>query len=241
MNTGFALQENARNARYFAMSNWCQENNYQHLLLAHHANDQFETFLMRLISGSGIKGLSAMKPVSNRLGINLLRPLLGVEKHSLIATLKRYNQDWIEDPTNQNLKYTRSRLRQQVAPLLEQEGLSAKRLYDITQKLALADDYITQNVNDWLENEVINNNNNSIAFGLSEFEKLHKELALRVLENTLNQLKPTDKPIRYEKLNRLFESINPAQSDKPTDKLYLAGCTIIIDIASNKIIIKLDE
>src|SRR5690606_28898682 len=57
-----SAQEAARDARYELMLNWCAENGASHLFLAHHADDQAETFLMRLARGSGVDGLAAMAP-----------------------------------------------------------------------------------------------------------------------------------------------------------------------------------
>lgn len=89
------------------------------LLMAHHQDDQAETFLLRVLRGSGVKGLSAM-PVNRALGDGfLLRPLLAASKSELLAYAEHYQLNWIEDPSNQSLDFDRNFLRQQVIPLLQ--------------------------------------------------------------------------------------------------------------------------
>ena len=70
------------------MTAWCAANGCSHLFVAHHADDQIETFLMRLARGSGVDGLAAMAPSIRRDGIVLARPLLAFGKAQLVATCR---------------------------------------------------------------------------------------------------------------------------------------------------------
>lgn len=85
------IQAAARTARYKLIQDWCTAKNISNLVLAHHLDDQAETFLMRLSRGSGVYGLAAMAEVSTLMGslgsIHMLRPLLHVSKDRLISTL----------------------------------------------------------------------------------------------------------------------------------------------------------
>lgn len=108
-------QAAAREARYALMQDWCQRAGCLHLLVAHHRQDQAETTLIRLESGSGPDGLAGMAAIAERSHLRLLRPLLGVDKDRLRATLGVHSQDWIEDPSNRDPAYARTRLR--AAPL----------------------------------------------------------------------------------------------------------------------------
>ncbi|MHA1537200.1 MAG: tRNA lysidine(34) synthetase TilS [Alphaproteobacteria bacterium] len=104
-------QAAAREARYALMQAWCRQQDCLHLLLAHHRHDQAETHLIRLEAGSGGDGLAAMAAISERRHLRLLRPLLGVDKARLRASLIARSQDWTEDPSNRDPAYARSRLR----------------------------------------------------------------------------------------------------------------------------------
>ncbi|WP_035675498.1 tRNA lysidine(34) synthetase TilS, partial [Bradyrhizobium liaoningense] len=101
----------AREARYRLLADAARAAGASHVLTAHTRDDQAETLLMRLFRGSGLAGLSAMAPLSERDGIVLARPLLDVPKSQLIATLRRAKVDFAEDPTNRDAAFTRPRLR----------------------------------------------------------------------------------------------------------------------------------
>jgi tRNA(Ile)-lysidine synthase len=77
------IQAAARAARYGLLSAWCARHGVLHLLLAHHADDQAETYLMRLARGSGVDGLAAMAPVHELPSVRVLRPLLDVPRARL--------------------------------------------------------------------------------------------------------------------------------------------------------------
>lgn len=101
----------ARRARYAALEAACGEAGIVHLLLGHHAGDQAETLLLRRAAGSGPRGLAAMAAVREETTLALLRPLLAVPPGRLRATLRTRGLAWVEDPTNQDLRHTRARLR----------------------------------------------------------------------------------------------------------------------------------
>lgn len=109
------IQAEARAARYSLLERWCAERGVLHLLTAHHREDQAETVLMRMERSSGGDGLAGMASVAERRAIRLLRPLLGVERARLRALLAARGEIWIEDPSNENPRFTRVRLRRQIA------------------------------------------------------------------------------------------------------------------------------
>ncbi|MDP5072134.1 MAG: tRNA lysidine(34) synthetase TilS, partial [Congregibacter sp.] len=90
------------------------------LLMAHHQDDQAETLLLRLLRGAGPQGLAAM-PVSRSLGrAELLRPFLELPRRDLQAYAAEHALRWIDDPSNQDLRFDRNYLRHAVIPQLEQ-------------------------------------------------------------------------------------------------------------------------
>ncbi len=109
------IQAAARRARYRLLEDWCRDAGALHLLLGHHRDDQVETFLLRAAAGSGEDGLAAMTAVRETAAVRLLRPLLDVPRTSLGATLQQAGQDWIDDPSNQDPAYARTRIRAQLA------------------------------------------------------------------------------------------------------------------------------
>jgi len=108
---GTAIAARARNARYEALFMACRQAGIVDLLLGHHARDQAETILLRAESASGEFGLAGIAAVSVRDGIRLVRPLLDTNPVDLRHELTARGLCWIEDPSNQDQRSTRIRLR----------------------------------------------------------------------------------------------------------------------------------
>ena len=123
------IQATARDKRYSLLVNECKKNNIKYLLFGHHLNDLFENFLIRIVRGSGLNGLiSFSKNTKYRdHNINILRPLLDIEKKDLIYISKTIFNFFVKDPSNINEIYKRTRIRK-LLNLLEKEGLDIKKL-----------------------------------------------------------------------------------------------------------------
>lgn len=130
------LQAAARRARYALMAAFLEDRNLGHLLVAHHRDDQAETLLMRLARGSGLTGLSAMAASQKIDGwsASIERPLLGFGRANLEAYLRHIGQDWISDPSNEDLRFDRVRLRREM-PFLNTLGLTPDRLSETAGRL----------------------------------------------------------------------------------------------------------
>lgn len=107
----------ARNVRYQAFEELMQEDDV--LLLGHHADDQAETLLYRMLRGSGLAGMSGI-PASRALGKgNLLRPLLACSREQLESAVAELALDYVSDPSNDQDAYDRNYLRNKVLPILK--------------------------------------------------------------------------------------------------------------------------
>ena len=112
------LENQAREARYQAYLKHLQSNEI--LVLAHHQQDQAETLMLRLLSGAGVDGLSAMKRVDIREDLTIWRPLLDISREQICQWAADLNIQNIEDPSNQNNDYDRAWARQILWPLLSE-------------------------------------------------------------------------------------------------------------------------
>ncbi|MBY0321017.1 MAG: tRNA lysidine(34) synthetase TilS [Reyranella sp.] len=110
------LQEVARTARYRLLRETCRRRGVLHLLVAHHADDQAETVAMRAARHSGPDGLAGMSAAIELPEVRLLRPLLGVDRSRLTATLVARGVPWIDDPSNADPRFERARLRAGLRP-----------------------------------------------------------------------------------------------------------------------------
>jgi tRNA(Ile)-lysidine synthase len=109
----------ARHARYAALAQLARQQGITDIALAHQADDQVETLLIALSRGAGVAGLAAMPTMMQDQELRYHRPLLAISGVSLRAWLRSQNVDWIEDPSNDSLIYTRNRIRAQLLPVIE--------------------------------------------------------------------------------------------------------------------------
>ncbi len=118
------LEAAAREARYQALTHMARRLEIPFIVTAHHADDQLETLLMRLIRGSGPRGMAGMawrrRMLVNAVEITLIRPMLGVDRPAVETFLCEVGQPWREDCTNADLTRLRARLRAQVLPVLRE-------------------------------------------------------------------------------------------------------------------------
>ncbi|UWQ78475.1 tRNA lysidine(34) synthetase TilS [Leisingera sp. S132] len=111
------LQKQAREARYDLLCAWARRNGISTLCVAHTADDQAETLLMRMARASGVSGLSGMPPRRVHKGVTLVRPLLEVTRTELRQYLQERGIEWCEDPSNSDLRFERVRARRALADL----------------------------------------------------------------------------------------------------------------------------
>jgi tRNA(Ile)-lysidine synthase len=123
-----SLEDAARVARHAALEAYADRIGAQRIALGHTADDQAETVVMRLLEGTGVRGLAGIPPARGPL----IRPLIGVRRAALVAVLEGAGLAWREDPTNRDLKFFRNRVRHEVLPLL-----AAAHDADVVPTLAL--------------------------------------------------------------------------------------------------------
>jgi tRNA(Ile)-lysidine synthase len=133
------VQERAREERYRLLADHALAIGAKMIVTAHHAGDQAETVLFRLMRGSGVAGLGGIAPMSERDGLAIARPLLGVAKSTLIAFAHARGVDFVDDPSNADPRYARPRLRALIAALAA-EGLDSGGLTRLARRAAEADE-----------------------------------------------------------------------------------------------------
>jgi tRNA(Ile)-lysidine synthase len=109
-----SLEAAARDARYAALETVAERIEADRIALGHTADDQAETLLMRMLEGTGVRGLAGIPPVRGRI----IRPLLAVRHGVLVAALESAGLTWIEDPSNRDRRFFRNRVRHDILPLL---------------------------------------------------------------------------------------------------------------------------
>lgn len=134
--------EQARRARYQLLLDFCKAYPGPVLLTAHHQQDQAETILMRFFKGSGPDGFQGIRAVYCQNAVPIIRPLLGITPQDLRNYLQANSLTWIEDPSNQDSIYERTRVRNLITHLSDlgwqQDGIlaSAAKIYELQQNFA---------------------------------------------------------------------------------------------------------
>lgn len=133
----------ARQARYRRLTAAMASGD--HLLTAHHLDDQIETLLLRLLRGSGARGLAGMS-IRRRIGPGWLgRPLLAWPRAAIIDYLERHRLDWIDDPTNASIEPDRNFLRHEILPRIGQRWPGYRSGFERSiEWLGLASDALDQ-------------------------------------------------------------------------------------------------
>jgi tRNA(Ile)-lysidine synthase len=186
------IQQTARAARYRLLGDAARKAGARHVVTAHTLDDQAETVLFRLARGSGITGLRGMVPLSllpasAERELALVRPLLGLPKSRLLATLAAAKIPFADDPSNRDPHFTRPRLRE-LMPRLEAEGLDTRRLAAFARRMARADEAIERAVEEAMKRL---SQQPSAGAGLSvptsDYADLPAEIGLRLLGRAIDR------------------------------------------------------
>jgi tRNA(Ile)-lysidine synthase len=202
------IMEGARRARYALLEKAMREDGAQVLFIAHHQDDQAETFLTRLAKGSGLDGLSGMAPVQRlESGIVLARPFLESSKEELVSFCTENGIPYVTDPSNQNDAYLRPRLRT-VSRALAEEGLSAKRLAVTAKRIARARAALEDLTEKLFSEACRARSENAFSFDFNLLRQYPEEIVLRILLKAMDILGPEkDYGPRLERVEILMERI----------------------------------
>ena len=217
------IQAKARDKRYSLLANECRKNKIKYLLLGHHLNDLFENFLIRIARGSGLNGLISFSKNTKYRGqdLNIIRPLLNLEKKDLLYVSNEVFSFFVKDPSNINTDYKRTRIRNLLYSL-EKEGLNIEKLKLTINNLKDSDRsikfYVDRNLK---KNVVFLKRKNIYILNYSFFDQSH-EIIFRSLTNIIQKLGKKYYPVRGKSINELIERIDK----KSFTKVTLGGCFV---------------
>ena len=219
------IEEYARTARYRLLGGWCVAHDTSNLFVAHTSDDQVETFLLRLARGSGVDGLSGMEarsslPFQEFRAVQVLRPLLAVNRTELRAYLPALGAKWIEDPMNEDERFARTRIRK-VLPVLEAAGVPLGRIAQAAAHLRRAREALDAAANDFL---CCHGRIDSIPVLIdgAAFAKVPREIALRALSLVLLRVGGAAFRPRFERLEAVLDAVLAKKLSART----LSGCRI---------------
>ncbi len=205
------LQEAARDARYALLVQHARKLGFSHIVTAHHADDQAETVLMRLLAGSGIGGLSGMRPETTKSSLAHARPLLGIAKARLVKTCQARSLAYVEDPANTDGRNGRAHVRRLLVDLAG-EGLTAERLNRLASRAARADEALESAASVVLAGTAVMVENSIVSVDWRQVSPAPAELRLRVLRRLLTMRGEDTTPLRLERVEALLAAIDMASS-----------------------------
>jgi tRNA(Ile)-lysidine synthase len=211
------IEAKARALRYELLKNFARREKIKYVLIAHTLEDQAETFLLRLGRGSGLYGLASMDE-KIRLGtVEVVRPMLGIGREDLREYLRSEGQQWVHDPSNDDTRYTRVKMRK-LLPILTEHGISVERI-------ALATSHL-QRVKRFVEKQIasvgVTYSDTGAEIMLDALLEADEEVALRVLAEALARAAGKPFPPRFNSLTSLYQAIVSGEMKRRT----LAGCII---------------
>jgi tRNA(Ile)-lysidine synthase len=216
------IQAEARDARYNLMAQFCRQNGFKNLLVAHNKEDQAETVLLRLMRGSGVDGLCGMAEEIKFEGIRILRPLLNVPKKYLREFLTDMDQEWIEDPSNKNPIYARVNVRSFIQNS-DNADLLVSRLVDTAQNMQRSRLFIEKIVSQKVLELVDIRPEGYCVIDSEKFLQLDEEVAYRILSQLIKNIGGEYYKPRFEKLQNLYTQI---RINDFSNGCTLGGCII---------------
>jgi tRNA(Ile)-lysidine synthase len=142
---GISVQMAARNLRYEWFESIRKEHHLDYIAVGHNMNDNVETLLINLTRGTGLNGLTGMKPVSDKV----VRPLLFATREEIISYGKQNNVAYREDQSNLETKYTRNKIRNLILPVLKKINPSVEyAINDTAHRLSETGEIISDYIND---------------------------------------------------------------------------------------------
>ena len=204
------IEAAARSARYALMGAWLMRRKRATLYVGHNQDEQAETFLLRLARGSGIDGLSAMRPLAayphpDFPSLSVARPLLDFSRAELRAWLSARGDSWAEDPMNDDPRFDRVRFRR-LAPALAEAGLTPARIALAAAHMGSARDLMEELTATLLERTTRSGKGDALIDG-DALASAPRELGLRALAALLRTVSGASYRPRFDSLERLMDRL----------------------------------
>ncbi len=218
---GLSPQDAARKIRFRFFYDLLQKHHAQKIVLGHHADDQVETLLLRLIRGAGLQGLKGMLPI--REGV-VIRPLLEVWEEEIQSFATEKKIPFLSDSSNLKKDYLRNRIRLTLIPLIEREYQSNFK------EILLRTSTILREENDYLEKEakaayqkVVREKGETLSFKFSEYQFLHQAIQWRVIRKILEKIRDWGVAVEEGERSDIHRVFQKLHQSSPSFLLELSG------------------
>ena len=215
------VQSVARDKRYELLINEAKKYKIKNILIGHHLDDLIENFFIRILRGSGLNGLISLGRETQKDNINLIRPLINIDKNDLVYISNYVFGSYVEDPSNKNDKFKRVKIRNFLNQL-SLEGLDRKKFLLTINNLKVANENIKfYTIKNLKENVTIfQKKENTIL--KEDFFFQSEEVIFRSFVKVIKIVGKKYYPVRGKKIDRIIDLIKSKSSFKVT----LGGCVI---------------
>ena len=198
---GLSLEEAGRRQRYAFLDQVADRVRAEFIALGHHADDQAETVIMRLLRGSGATGLGGMEIA--REG-RYLRPLLRVRRAEIEKYARQRGLRYREDPSNRDPRFLRNRVRRELMPLLESYNTKIAEVLNRTAALLKAeDDLLAELTQEALDTVICERCNDKVALDSTRLLTYHIAMQRRMLRAVLQGLAATENPFDFVRIEQV--------------------------------------
>ena len=199
------FQQAARNARHDFFAKVAARYHAQKIVLAHQADDQAETILMRLVRGSAFSGYSGIHPETDFRGLKLIRPLLAVSRREIVVYQEKNQIAYLEDSSNRHDHYTRNRYRHQILPLLARENpLYLEKFTQFSAMIAEANDAIRAQANT-LHDSLVHYHDDGAELSLSRIRSIDSAIKREIYTLIINRLSGDMVEVSFRQLTDLMK------------------------------------
>ena len=209
------LEDAGRRARIRFFDEICLKYGATAVVLAHHADDQAETLLMRLLRGSGLTGLSGM---AYRNARGYVRPLLDVSRAEIEQYLRGHGLEWREDASNSDTIYLRNRIRHELLPLLEGYNPAIRSSLAGTASIISGDEILLGELTEQAFGQTCRMGEGGVVSSVERLRSLNPALRRRVLRHSYRQVAGTLEGLALRHIDAICELID---SDRPNSRLSL--------------------
>ena len=215
------IQSIARDKRYKLLTDIAKKYRIQNILLGHHLDDLFENFFIRILRGSGLQGLISLDRETQKNQINLIRPLIKIDKKDLIYISNYTFGSYIKDPSNEDDKFKRVKIRNFLKQL-NLEGFDRKKFFLTIKNLKFANENIKFYTKKNLEENVTILKKKQNAILKENFFSQSNEVVFRSLAEVIKIVGKKYYSVRGKKIDKIIHLIKSKSSFKVT----LGGCII---------------
>ena len=215
------IQSIAREKRYKLLADIAKRHKINNILLGHHLDDLFENFFIRILRGSGLKGLISLDRETHKNQVNLIRPLIKIDKKDLIYITNHVFGTYIKDPSNENDNFKRVKIRNFLKQL-SLEGLDRKKFFLTIKNLKFASENIEFYTKKNFEDNLTIMNKKNMFILKENFFYQSDEVVFRSFTEVIKIVGKKYYAVRGKKIGRVIDLIRA----KPSFKVTLGGCLI---------------